>query len=112
MVLPGIRSQVGFLAGMCDEEVSVPSPLDGYLRKQQPASGGIFDDQTMSADLHIIWAGTWLERPQHRDLDYEQRQLFNADRGESWVLCRGGCRHAPDGHDQGVVGLHLTDAAT
>lgn len=53
-LLPGIRGQARFAAGLLEKGCAVPSVLDGNLRQQQAAATVQAEEQAVAADFDGI----------------------------------------------------------
>src|SRR5438093_4760563 len=70
---------------MAEEGFSIPSILEGDLRKKQPGERTAAGDQAVAAYFDLVRILDPFDRPHDRNLEMELRQLFAFDRIEAWI---------------------------
>ncbi len=93
---PTARRQSGLDAGLVQKGLAVPSILCGHLRQQQPRKSPAADDEPVSADYDLLNVSYRLDRPHHRNLQFELRHLLRLNGKESRIAHRG--RHGARGN--------------
>jgi membrane-bound metal-dependent hydrolase YbcI (DUF457 family) len=107
---PRIGGQTRLVAGLGEEDGSIPAVLDRHLRQQEPPAPSAFNNETVPTNGDLCWPVDALQRAEHRDLDPEVGKLIDRDNREARV--RAASRDGGPHHDMGqrVFGFDVADA--
>src|SRR3990172_381075 len=95
LLLPEVRRKPSLLAGVREEFLRAPRPLDGDLGEEEPALPPTADDEAVAADLHgsedrFRASGIHPHgRREQGDLDHDVWELLHGERREAAVLQGG-----------------------